>query len=159
MEINEPSRTPERRTRDVLNRLERERDIWVASADADGVPHLVPLWFVWHGQAVWLSTRATNPTGRNLRDGGRTRLALADTQDVVLIDGAVRAFAAHEVAESAAGTFGKKYGWDPRKEDASYAFFEVRPRRIQAWHGERELPGRTLMREGVWVVRHTPREA
>ncbi|TDD00160.1 pyridoxamine 5'-phosphate oxidase [Nonomuraea deserti] len=152
MEINEQSRTPERRTHDVLNRLERERDIWVASAAADGVPYLVPLWFVWHGQAVWLSTRATNPTGRNLRNGGRTRLALADTQDVVLIDGVVKAFAAHEVAEAAAGTFGKKYGWDPRKEDVPYAFFEVRPRTIQAWHVEREFPGRILMREGVWVA-------
>ncbi|MEO3791787.1 hypothetical protein ABGB14_16390 [Nonomuraea sp. B10E15] len=47
---------------------------------------LVPLWFAWHEQAVWLSTRATSPTGRNLRNGGRTRLAFADTQDVVLLD-------------------------------------------------------------------------
>ena len=48
------SRTAEERKRDVLARLERERDIWVASADADGLPCLVALWFVWDGESVWL---------------------------------------------------------------------------------------------------------
>ncbi|MGP3932905.1 pyridoxamine 5'-phosphate oxidase family protein [Nonomuraea sp. KM88] len=152
MKLTRPSRTLEQRTHDVLGRLERETDIWVASADADGVPYLVPLWFAWHERAVWLSTRATNPTGRNLRNGGRTRLAFADTQDVVLLDGDVETYASHEVAEAAAGTFEKKYGWDPRKQDPPYAFFKVRPRTIQAWHGEHEFPGRVLMREGVWVA-------
>ncbi|MEU5053158.1 pyridoxamine 5'-phosphate oxidase family protein [Streptomyces sp. NPDC021096] len=152
MEINEPVRAPEQRKRDVLERLGRELDIWVASADAEGVPCLVPLWFVWDGEAIWLSTRAGNPTGRNLRHGGRTRLALGHTRDVVLVDGTVETFGSSEVPAAAVEAFVVKTGWDPRRSGASYAFFKVVPLAVQAWHEERELTGRHLMRDGRWVV-------
>ena len=105
MKITGPPRGPEERKRDVLARLERESDIWVASADADGLPCLVPLWFVWDGQSVWLSTRTTNPTGRNLRDGRRTRLAFGDTRDVVLIDGECATYGGQDVPTAAIDAF------------------------------------------------------
>ncbi|ANP52793.1 hypothetical protein J2Z21_000331 [Streptomyces griseochromogenes] len=152
MKITEPVRSAAQRKRDVLARLEREIDIWVATADADGLPCLVPLWFVWDGESLWLCTRATNPTGRNLRDVGRTRLALGHTRDVVLVDGEVRFFGAEDVPGAAADAFAAKTGWDPRADSPSYAYFEVRPRAVQAWHEERELRGRHLMRDGEWVV-------
>jgi predicted pyridoxine 5'-phosphate oxidase superfamily flavin-nucleotide-binding protein len=152
MKITEPPRTPEQRKADLLHRLEREMDIWVATADPEGVPCLVPLWFVWHDQAVWLCTRLTNPTGRNLRDGRRARLALGDTRDVVLVDGDVETFTTPEVPQKAAEAFRAKTGWDPREDHASYAFFRVRPSAVQAWCEQHELPRRHLMRDGVWVV-------
>ncbi|MFH8801912.1 pyridoxamine 5'-phosphate oxidase family protein [Streptomyces sp. NPDC017936] len=152
MEITEPPRGPEQRKRDVLGRLAEEPDIWVATADADAVPCLVALWFVWDGEHLWLSTRLTNPTGRNLRDGRRARLALGSTRDVVLIDGEVETFTAREVPAGAAGAFLAKTGWDPREDDASYGWFRVRPRAVQAWREVHEMPGRHLMRDGAWVV-------
>ncbi|MFJ7333232.1 pyridoxamine 5'-phosphate oxidase family protein [Streptomyces sp. NPDC101110] len=127
-------------------------DIWVATADAEGVPCLVPLWFVWHDEAVWLCTRLTNPAGRNLRDGGRARPALGDTRDVVLVDGEVRTHPTPDVPSAAAGAFRVKTGRDPREDPASYAFFHVRPLPVQAWCGVRELPRRHLIREGVRAV-------
>jgi nitroimidazol reductase NimA-like FMN-containing flavoprotein (pyridoxamine 5'-phosphate oxidase superfamily) len=143
----------EQRKRDVLERLEREVDIWVASADGDGVPCLVPLSFLWDGEAVWLSTRDTNPTGRNLRKAGRARLSLADTRDVVLIGGTVEMFSKDEVPVAAADAFAAKSRWDPRRSanGSSYAFFRVRPTEVQAWHEEPEMRGRHLMRDGTWV--------
>ncbi|MEU6666748.1 pyridoxamine 5'-phosphate oxidase family protein [Streptomyces sp. NPDC046727] len=152
MKITEPARTAAQRKQDVLARLEREIDIWVASADAQGLPCLVPLWFAWDGESLWLCTRGTNPTGRNLRGGGRTRLALGDTRDVVLVDGEVRAFGAGDVPEAAAAAFTAKTGWDPRTDSPAYVYFQVRPRAVQAWHGVHELRGRHLMRDGAWVV-------
>ncbi|MFF7167177.1 pyridoxamine 5'-phosphate oxidase family protein [Streptomyces sp. NPDC008086] len=152
MKITEPARTPERRKRDLLVRLEEEMDVWVATADADGVPCLVPLWFVWHGESLWLATRPTTPTGRNLRDGRRARLALGDTLDVVLVDGDVEMYAAEEVPGAAAGAFLAKTGWDPRADAGPYVFFRVRPRAVQARNGEHEMRGRYLLRDGVWVV-------
>ncbi|MFR0354762.1 pyridoxamine 5'-phosphate oxidase family protein [Streptomyces sediminimaris] len=152
MKIDTPPREPRRRRQDVLRRLEGETDIWVASADSGGLPCLVPLWFVWHGESVWLATRTTNPTGRNLRDGGRARLALGDTRDVVLIDGDVETWAAPDAPAAAAEAFLAKTGWDPRRDSASYAFFRVRPRAVQAWHEQHELSGRHLMRDGAWLT-------
>lgn len=152
MKITEAPRGPEQRKRDVLDRLEEELDIWVATADPKGVPCLVALWFVWDGEHLWLSTRLTNPTGRNLRDGGRARLALGATRDVVLIDGEAETFTAREAPPEAANAFLARTGWDPREDHASYAYFKVRPRVVQAWREEHEMPGRHLMRDGVWVV-------
>jgi hypothetical protein len=152
MKIDTPPRDPRRRRQDVLRRLDEEIDIWVASADADGLPCLVPLWFVWHDASAWLATRTTNPTGHNLSAGGPARLALGDTRDVVLIDGDVETFGLAEVPDAAAEAFLAKTGWDPRRDSASYAFYRVRPRAVQAWHEQRELAGRHLMRDGVWLV-------
>src|SRR5262245_56447985 len=115
MKIDTPPRDPRERRNDVLRRLEKEIDIWVATADADALPCMVPLWFVWHGESVWLATRTTNPTGRNLRDGRKARLALGDTRDVVLIDGDVETHALPEVPAAAAEAFLAKTGWDPRQ--------------------------------------------
>jgi Pyridoxamine 5'-phosphate oxidase len=152
MKIDGSPRDPRRRKQDVLDRLGKEIDIWVASADADGLPCLVPLWFVWHDASVWLATRTTNPTGRNLREGRRARLALGDTRDVVLIDGEVETHTLPEVPAAAAEAFHARTGWDPRQDSASYAFFRVRPYAVQAWHEQRELPARHLMRDGAWLV-------
>ena len=152
MKITEPPRSPAQRKRDLLARLETEVDIWVASADADGSPCLVPLWFVWHDDALWLSTRPTTLTGRNLRERRRTRLALGDTQDVVIVDGEAQMYGADEVPVAAAEAFLAKTGWDPRTDSARYVYFRVRPRSVQARNGEHEMAGRHLMRDGVWVV-------
>ena len=152
MKITDQPRSPQQRKRDLLARLEKEMDIWVATADADGLPCLVPLWFVWDGDSVWLATRPTTPTGRNLRDDGRTRLALGDTLDVVLIDGRAQMYGADEVPAAAAEAFLAKTGWDPRADEAPYVYFRVRPHAVQARNGEHEMPGRHLMRDGVWVV-------
>ncbi|MEU2389551.1 pyridoxamine 5'-phosphate oxidase family protein [Streptomyces sp. NPDC007369] len=152
MKITDLPRGPEQRKHDVLARLEKESDVWVASADEEGLPCLVALWFVWDGEALWLSTRPTNPTGRNLRNGKRTRLAFGDTRDVVLIDGDVEAFTAQDVPVAAAEAFLAKTGWDPRRQGTSYGYFRVRPHAVQAWHEEHELPGRHLMRDGAWIV-------
>ncbi|NEY35389.1 pyridoxamine 5'-phosphate oxidase [Streptomyces sp. PRKS01-65] len=151
METTAAPRDPERRKRDVLTRLERETDIWVATAEG-GLPCLVALWFVWDGESLWLSTRLTNPTGRNLSGGGRTRLAFGDTRDVVLVDGEAETFTSREVPDAAAGAFAAKTGWDPREDHAAYGWFRVRPRAVQAWRGTHELKGRHLMRDGVWIV-------
>ncbi|MER5936073.1 pyridoxamine 5'-phosphate oxidase family protein [Streptomyces sp. NPDC001928] len=152
MTIMDEPRSPERRKQDVLDRLERETDVWVASADSDGVPCLVALWFVWDGDALWMATRPGNPTGRNLRAGRRTRLAFGDTRDVVLIDGEVDVHADNEVPAAAAEAFRAKTGWDPRADSATYSYYQVRPVAVQAWHEVHELPGRHLMRSGTWLV-------
>ncbi|MDQ0989047.1 pyridoxamine 5'-phosphate oxidase family protein [Streptomyces sp. V3I7] len=152
MKITEQPRGPERRRQDVLARLERERDVWVATADAGGLPCLVALWFVWDGEHVWLSTRLTNPTGRNLRDGARARLAFGDTHDVVLIDGDVETFTVQDVPEDAAEAFRARTGWNPGRDSPSYAYFRIRPRAVQTWRGEHELRGRHVMRDGAWTT-------
>lgn len=148
MEIRDPAE----RKRDLLLRLEHEKDIWVATAAPDGVPCLVPLWFHWDGEFIWFVTRFTNPTGRNLRANGRARLSLPDTRDVILIDGEVTSYTREEVPPEAADAFTADTGWDPREDAPSYGYFRVRLVGVQAWREVQEMRGRELMREGAWLT-------
>ncbi|MFJ3766388.1 pyridoxamine 5'-phosphate oxidase family protein [Streptomyces sp. NPDC090082] len=151
MTNTQPLRDTAHRIRDVLGRLEAEQDIWVATAGAAGEPYLVPLAFLWDSPHLWLCTRIGNPTGRNLAGGGRVRLALGHTRDVVLLDGDVTVHTREEVPTEVADAFHAKTGWDPRGSGPAYHWFRVRPTAVEAWHEEPELVGRHLMRDGVWA--------
>jgi hypothetical protein len=148
-----PPRPPGQRKRDALDRLERDVDAWVATADpAGGTPYLVPLSFLWDGEALLIATPASSPTGRNLRSTGRARVGVGPTRDLVLIEGAVPApVAAGEIPDQVGDAFAAKAGFDPRQL-TGYLYFRVVPRRRQAWREADELEGRDLMREGRWLV-------
>lgn len=145
-------RSREERKANALRLLAEETDVWVATADSGGVPCLMPLTFWWDGEAVWLATRPTNPTGANMAASGQVRLCLGATRDVVHIEGSVRAFTAAELPAGVGDGFAAKDGWDPRKDTARYDFYRVAPVALRAWGTVPELTGRLLMRDGAWLV-------
>jgi hypothetical protein len=147
-EMNPPARTPEERRKDTLRRLEHDEDAWVATA-GDGGPHLVPLSFLWDGDTLLLATPASSPTGRNLRDAGRVRLAIGPTRDVVMVEGVAEVLA--QVPGELGDAFAARTGFEPRRL-TGYAYYRVRPVRIQAWREANEIAGRDLMRDGRWLV-------
>ncbi|MFD4478587.1 MULTISPECIES: pyridoxamine 5'-phosphate oxidase family protein [unclassified Streptomyces] len=142
---------PERR-RETLERLDRERDIWLSTAHPEHGPHQLPLWFRWDGRALWMCTGESSVTVRNARKEPRVRLSLPDTSDVVLVQGEAECFPAREVPQDAGDGFAAKFGWDPREADGSYVYLRVTPRTVRAWRGEHELNGRVLMRDGAWLA-------
>jgi Pyridoxamine 5'-phosphate oxidase len=151
--IDPPARTRQQRKADTLRRLGNDVDAWVATADpATGTPYLVPLSFLWDGATVLIATLATSPTGRNLRATGTARLGVGPTRDLVLIEGTVQAeTAAGEIGAEVGDAFAAKTGFDPR-ELTGYAYFRIRPQRLQAWREVNELAGRDLIRGGDWVT-------
>ena len=79
-------RTFEQRKADALVAFaEPEADAWVATASADGVPHLVPLSIGWTGERIVLVTESRSLTARNLLASGQARLALGGSRDVVSV--------------------------------------------------------------------------
>lgn len=152
--MREAPRSLEQRTRDTLARLAEDTDLWVATADGTGVPYLIPLSFHWDGTDLLLATPADSVTARNLVRGGRTRLGVGPTRDLVIVEGELRRTTpADEIDEETAQTFADKTGFDPRQE-TGMAYFWIRPVRIQAWREANELTGRTLMRDGTWLTGH-----
>lgn len=139
------------RRRDTEHRLQHDVDLWVASASADGVPHLVPLSFDWDGEALLMSTSRTSPTGANLAATGAVRLALGATRDVTLVDGVTTVLPMVALPTEQGDRFASRAGFDPRTSGPTYRWFRVTPRRIQAWREVDELAGRELMRDGRWV--------
>ena len=147
----DPRSRAERR-RDTEQRLGRDVDIWVASASADGAPHLVPLSFDWDGEALLVATPTASPTGRNLAASGSARLALGHTRDVSMIEGDVEVLEIDALPQEHGDRFAERSGFDPRSLATPYRWFRITPRRIQAWREVNELPDRELMRDGRWLA-------
>jgi hypothetical protein len=152
-----PPRPPDVRKVDALAKLAAPAaDVWVATAGAaaDGTPaaHLVPLSLAWLDERVVIALEATSPTARNLEATGRARLALGPTRDVVVLDAALVDTVPVATAPAAlADGYAGQADWDPRSAPG-YVYLVLRPDRIQAWRESNELSGRTLMRDGAWLV-------
>jgi hypothetical protein len=126
-------------------------DVWVATASAAGAPYLVPVSLAWVADRVVIAVAGASPTARNLTASGEARLAVGATRDVVMID-AVLEKAVDVAADEALGAaYVAQADWDPRSS-TGYEFLVLRPARVQAWREANEIPGRTLMRDGTWLV-------
>src|SRR4051812_7624896 len=126
-------------------------DVWVATAAAANAPHLVPLSLAWVDERAVIAVEASSVTARNVRASGRARLAVGPTRDVVMIEAVLE----KEVEVTGDEALGEAYvaqaDWDPRPS-AGYVFLVLKPVRIQAWRESNEIPGRTLTRDGRWLV-------
>jgi cytosine/adenosine deaminase-related metal-dependent hydrolase len=145
------SRTVEARKASVLETLEGQHDLWIATADQSGRPHLIAVSAWWDGNDLVIATVATSRTAKNLGAGREVRLAAGTPADAIVIDArVVESQAAHEAPEVARG-FAKAVGWDPREVGEGWAFFRLRPTRIQAFRGYQELEGSDVMRSSTWL--------
>jgi hypothetical protein len=140
------------RKADVLAALEAQGDMWLATADGSGSPHLIAVSAWWDGSDVVIATRSSSRTAGNLARDRVVKLAVGTPADVVLIDARVVESMAVEKAEDVAPGFHKAVGWDPRKSGPGWAFYRLRPTRIQAYRGYFELEGREVMRNSRWLA-------
>jgi hypothetical protein len=150
--MNDDPRSRERRRRDTEHRLTHDIDVWVASASADGVPHLVPLSFHWDGDTLLVATPAASPTGRNLATSRTVRVGLGPTRDVTMIEGGVEFLEIDALPRQRGDRFATRTGFDPRELRTPYRWFLISPRRVRAWREANELADRDLMRDGVWLA-------
>lgn len=153
-------RSREQRKADTLALLTTPAiDVWVATTGngdgaGDSKAHLVPLSLAWVGGRIVIAAADDSATVRNLRASGVARLGLGPTRDVVMIDAVLESTVdvsspqATQVAEAYAG----QADWDPRDAGPGYSYLVLAPVRIQAWRESNELPGRTVMKAGVWLV-------
>lgn len=54
--MTDAPRTRARRRNDTTHRLENDVDCWVATAEPDGTPYLVPLSFDWDGHTLLVAS-------------------------------------------------------------------------------------------------------
>jgi len=128
-----------------------EIDVWVATASPDGTAHLVPLSLAWVDDRLVIAVAPTSRTARDIAASGRARMAVGPTRDVAMIDAVLD----RSVDVAAAGPLAEAYAaqadWDPRTSDG-YQFLVLRPERVMAWRESDEIAGRTIMRDGEWLV-------
>jgi hypothetical protein len=140
-----PPRDPATRRADVVRLLETERHLWLASAAGDQ-PHLIPVAYAFDGRDLVVLTRRTTRTVKNLeRSGGRTRIAVGTTRDVVMID----AQASVGRPEDEPAELLARLPLDPERVPGAVVL-RLTPRRIQAWRGFAEMKDRLVMVDGEW---------
>jgi nitroimidazol reductase NimA-like FMN-containing flavoprotein (pyridoxamine 5'-phosphate oxidase superfamily) len=69
--------------------LAEQRTARVATVRPDGAPHVVPLWFVWHGGALYLNSTLGNPTVRNMLRMGSASAVIDDGDRYDVLRGVV----------------------------------------------------------------------
>lgn len=67
--------------------LRRAQRYLLATTRADGRPHLMPVWAVWHDGALWFSTGAGSAKHRNLSARPRCSIAAEDGPHTVVLEG------------------------------------------------------------------------
>lgn len=119
----------------------------VATIDDRGGPHVVPLWFVWREDAIYLSVRVGSATWRNAERDPRISVVLDVGRDWAELSGVILEGVAellpieHRLMRGAASAWHEKYrsmlGGDGFERMAAaipeLGFLRLEPSRVQTW--------------------------
>jgi PPOX class probable F420-dependent enzyme len=144
--------------------LRQEPVVWVSTVRPDGSPHLVPIWFSWDGERVFIASKPNAVKVRNLRANPKVFLALGEPDedfDVGMLEG-VATISDRTTAELLPPGHLAKYrrqmaeiGLDADEYIRTYSQpVLITPTRYLPWHGRTTprsaMPGRwTRLRDFV----------
>lgn len=116
----------------ILQRLETEKNIWVATTRPDGRPHLTPVWFAWFEEKIYICIPEKSVKARNFTQNPRVSLALEDGLHPVICEGT-----AHPIAkpgpDGVRALYKAKYNWD-YATDGEYGWLvEITPEKWLGW--------------------------
>jgi nitroimidazol reductase NimA-like FMN-containing flavoprotein (pyridoxamine 5'-phosphate oxidase superfamily) len=90
--------------------LRDAHNYWVATARADGRPHLMPVWAVWHDGALWFSTGGESRKARNLAARAECSIGAERGPDSVIVEGTAERLAAARAPAELGRLYAAKYG-------------------------------------------------
>jgi hypothetical protein len=139
-------------TPDELDRfLTEQRTCRVATTGPSG-PHATPLWFAWHGGALWLTSLVRSQRWADLRrdpriaaviDAGESYAELRGVElrgRVEVVGEVPRTGEPVPELEGAERAFAGKYGGGVLEHDGRHGWLRLVPDRITSWDF-RKLPG------------------
>jgi hypothetical protein len=85
--------------------LRDAHNYWLATSRADGRPHVMPVWAVWHDGGLWFSTGGESRKARNLAGCAECSVGAERGSSAVIVEGAAERF----VAGEAPGEVGRLY--------------------------------------------------
>lgn len=104
----------------VLERLERERNVWLCTLRPDGSPHVTPVWFVYLADTFWIGSGERNRKVRNVLADPRVSLALEDGDAPCVAEGHARLHNRPLRPDILAALARKYDGWDAGAVIAPY---------------------------------------
>lgn len=110
----------------AVERLARERRFWLATAAADGTPHLMAVWAAWTGDGLAFSTGRGTRKARNLAGRPRCSISTESAREAVVVEGVAEELRDRSLVERADAAYVRKYGSSMQIPDSPV--FVVRPR-------------------------------
>lgn len=126
--------------------LAAERTCRVASAGADGRPHVTPLWFVWTGGALWLTSLVRSQRWTDLARDPRVAVVVDTGEQYGELRGVEISGTAEQVGDIPRGSgehpelagperlFARKYaGVDEFTPDGRHGWLRIVPEKLVSW--------------------------
>jgi hypothetical protein len=113
-------------------KLDIEKNVWIATARPDGRPHLVPVWFAWYAGKLYLCIERSSVKGRNLAANPQLSLALEDGSHPLIVEGRAEALQP-PWPDGVVAIFKHKYDWDIVHDGQYDQLLEVTPERWLSW--------------------------
>lgn len=125
--------------------LTSERTCRVASAGADGSPHVTPLWFVWDGSALWLTSIVKSQRWTDLQRDGRVGVVVDTGHEFLELRGVEirgRADVVGEVPRTGEPNaelevperlFADKYAGGQVRHDGRHGWLKITPDKVVSW--------------------------
>lgn len=110
-------------------RLGKVHNFWVATTRPDGRPHVMPVWGVWMGDALYFSTGARSRKARNLKANPSCVVCGENARGQVVIEGVAKRLSDPKLWKRFAKVYEKKYNFDMSGYSAE-PFYAVRPRTV-----------------------------
>ncbi len=97
-------------------RLQNERNIWLATVQPNGSPHLTPIWFAWVSGKAYICTLESNVKTRNVRADPRIMFSLESGDAPAVAEATVRVLQ-RPYPPLVVDAFEAKFEWDITKPD------------------------------------------
>ncbi|NNE74404.1 MAG: pyridoxamine 5'-phosphate oxidase [Acidimicrobiales bacterium] len=121
---------------DLLDRLSRERNWWVATVRPDGRPHVVPVWgLVRDGRPIFSSSPRARKAA-NMAHNPNIVVHLESGDDVGIFEGRVTKIEVADLPDGYAEGYSAKYDFefDPTESTEDFGLYEVTITRAMAWN-------------------------
>ncbi|HEX6303724.1 MAG TPA: pyridoxamine 5'-phosphate oxidase family protein [Anaerolineales bacterium] len=117
---------------EVVQNLLNQKNIWLATIRPDGRPHLVPIWYIWRQEKIYLCIEPSSVKAFNISRNSYVSLALEDGSNPVICEGVAREITLPWPVEITAA-FKSKYDWDIPTETRYTQLLEVTPDKWLHW--------------------------
>lgn len=114
-------------------RLREAPNLWLATVTADQAAHLVPIWGVLVGDAIYMATDRGSKKVRNLRANPRAALSLPDPRDVLILEGGVELLDG-PAPDGVLDRFAEKYEWRPT--GGAWLLLRFHPDKRLGWNSD-----------------------
>ncbi len=119
-------------TDEQKERIRASEDFWLATVKPEPAAHLIPIWAVLVGDAIYLATGPDSQKVRNLLAHPRAALALPDTRRVLILEGVAERV--DSTPPDVLARFQEKYDWTLTEDDDKWVLVRFVPDKLLHWN-------------------------